>query len=39
MMWPVTRTSPRLIDTFFKLINDELRGALADLAQVLARAG
>jgi len=30
---------PRLIDAFLKLKNDKLRGAIADLAQVLARAG
>ena len=30
---------PRLMTAFLKLKNDELRGAVADLAQVLARAG
>ena len=30
---------PRLMNAFLKLKNDELRGAVADLAQVLARAG
>ena len=30
---------PRLIDAFLKLKTDKLRGAIADLAQVLARAG
>ncbi len=30
---------PRLIDAFLKLKADKLRGAIADLAQVLARAG
>jgi transcriptional regulator with XRE-family HTH domain len=30
---------PRLMTAFLKLQNDELRGALADLAQALARAG
>jgi transcriptional regulator with XRE-family HTH domain len=30
---------PRLIDAFLNLKNDELRGAVADLAQALARAG
>jgi transcriptional regulator with XRE-family HTH domain len=30
---------PRLMNAFLKLKNDELRGAVADLAQALARAG
>jgi transcriptional regulator with XRE-family HTH domain len=30
---------PRLMNVFLKLKNDELRGAVADLAQALARAG
>ena len=30
---------PRLMTAFLKLKNDELRGAVADLAQALARAG
>jgi transcriptional regulator with XRE-family HTH domain len=30
---------PRLIDAFLKLKTDKLRGAIADLAQVLAQAG
>ena len=30
---------PRLIDAFLKLKTDKLRGAIADLAQALARAG
>jgi transcriptional regulator with XRE-family HTH domain len=30
---------PRLIDAFLKLKNDNLRGAITDLAQALARAG
>jgi transcriptional regulator with XRE-family HTH domain len=30
---------PRLIDAFLKLKTDKLRGAIADLAHVLARAG
>jgi transcriptional regulator with XRE-family HTH domain len=30
---------PRLINAFLKLKTDKLRGAVADLAQVLARAG
>jgi hypothetical protein len=30
---------PRLIDAFLKLKSDNLRGAVADLARVLARAG
>ena len=30
---------PRLIDAFLKLKTDKLRGAVADLAQALARAG
>jgi transcriptional regulator with XRE-family HTH domain len=30
---------PRLIDAFLKLKSDKLRGAVADLAQALARAG
>jgi transcriptional regulator with XRE-family HTH domain len=30
---------PRLIDAFLKLKSDKLRGAIADLAQALARAG
>ena len=30
---------PRLIDAFLKLKTDKLRGAIADLAKVLARAG
>jgi transcriptional regulator with XRE-family HTH domain len=30
---------PRLIDAFLKLKTDKLRGAIADLVQVLARAG
>jgi transcriptional regulator with XRE-family HTH domain len=30
---------PRLIDAFLKLKTDKLRGAIADLTQVLARAG
>jgi hypothetical protein len=33
------RPRPRLIDAFLKLKTDKLRGAIADLAQVLARAG
>ena len=30
---------PRLMNAFLKLKNDKLRGAIADLAQALARAG
>ena len=30
---------PRLIDAFLNLKTDKLRGAIADLAQALARAG
>ena len=35
----LTAHGPRLIDAFLKLKTDKLRGAIADLAQVLARAG
>jgi transcriptional regulator with XRE-family HTH domain len=35
----LTAHGPRLIDAFLKLKTDKLRGAIADLAHVLARAG
>jgi transcriptional regulator with XRE-family HTH domain len=35
----LTAHGPRLIDAFLKLKTDKLRGAIADLAQVLGRAG
>jgi hypothetical protein len=35
----VSAHGPRLIDAFLKLKSDKLRGAVADLAQALARAG